>query len=168
MTEVHSFFDKWRSSGARIEPGNVEIRRGRRDRWRARAGARDSTTWSTFTRTRSPFNAGSLALPNLASAAPAHAAVLNRSAFTPLVGRTVVATGPRAHVTVTLAAVRNIAGAPAGSQSSYLLQFTAPKELPDDIYTLAHSSFGQVQLFVSGVGRGKSRRFEAIVNRTTR
>lgn len=110
--------------------------------------------------------AGSLALPNLASAASAHAAAPpNRSAFTPLVGRTVVASGPRAHATVTLAAVRNIVGAPTGSQKGYLLQFTAPNDLPDDIYSLTHAGFGQVQLFVSGVGRGKSRRYEAIVHR---
>jgi hypothetical protein len=108
---------------------------------------------------------GALAGPNLASAGTPRGAPPNRSAFTPLVGRTVVATGPRAHATVRLATVRNVVGAPAGSQTCYLLQFTAPKELPDDIYSLAHPTFGQVQLFVSGVGHGKNRRFEAIVHR---
>ncbi|MCW2542250.1 MAG: hypothetical protein JWN95_3975 [Frankiales bacterium] len=100
-----------------------------------------------------------------ATARPARGgAQLVRSTFTPLLGRTVNATGAGTRAQLTLVSVRDLVGAAKASQHSYALQFSAAAELPDGIYTLVHPEFGSRQLFLSGVNRRETRRYEAIVN----
>lgn len=100
------------------------------------------------------------AAPALASAGSG----LRRSRFAPLVGRTFVASSGTRRVRLRLAHVRDVLGAPRGSDTSFTLQFRSRRALPDGIYTVSHRRAGTHALFLSGVGTGAHRYHEAVVN----
>jgi hypothetical protein len=104
------------------------------------------------------------------AATPAHAkqaVKLPRSMFEPLIGQTASASGAGRQARIRLVTLRDLAGAPAGSQASFLLQFSSATALPDGLYTLRHPIIGSRQLFLCGVDRGPARRYEAVVNQAT-
>lgn len=108
-----------------------------------------------------------VAAPVSAFAAAPRSRELVRSTFTPMIGRTGTAAGAGKRAHLQLVAIRDLAGAPAGSQASFSLQFRSSTALPDGLYTLAHPSIGQARLFLCGIDRGSSRRYEAVVNNAT-
>ena len=90
---------------------------------------------------------------------------LRRSTFVPLVGRvlTVARDGRRSRVR--LRRIRDVVGAPAGDQESFVLQFGSERPLPDGIYTLSHPRAGRHRLFMSHVDGPSHRRHDIVVNR---
>jgi hypothetical protein len=91
---------------------------------------------------------------------------LVRSTFAPLAGDSLVATGAGTRTRLRLDEVADLLGAPAGSEHGFVLRFGSTTPLADGIYTIAHPRFGTTELFLGGVDRGASRRYEAVVNRT--
>lgn len=92
---------------------------------------------------------------------------LRRSTFTPHVGKAVMLTSAGRRTVLRLRRIRDVAGAPKGSQTSFILQFTAPRHLADGIYTLSAPGLGRQRLFVSGVGARSQRSYEVVVNHAT-
>lgn len=101
-----------------------------------------------------------------AAAATAHHP-LRRSTFTPLVGRTMTAAHGGRQTRVRLRRIRDVFGAPAGSEQSFILEFSARRHLPDGIYRISHRGSGRHALFMSGVLAAPHRRYEVVVNRST-
>lgn len=119
--------------------------------------------WTRRTFLTAATGAAVVGLPGVALASGSRP--LRRSTFTPLVGELLVATaGGRRH-RVRLVHVRDVLGTPPGSQRSFALQLTSGHPLPDGRYVLRHPRAGRHDLFVSGVGQGTGRRYEAVVNR---
>lgn len=100
--------------------------------------------------------------------APASAAsaglALRRSTFVPLRGRYLQAVSGTHSTRVRLVEIRDVVGNAAGSDSSFLLQFTATDALDDGLYTLAHGAARHPNVFLSGVGADGDRRYEVVVN----
>lgn len=107
------------------------------------------------------------------SGLPAHAAAaapaLSRSRFTPFVGSAFQMTHGREHVDVVLTEVGDLTPVlQSGDEKRFALFFAAARaDAPaDGIRTFRNSDFGELDLFVSPVGRSAdSLRYQVIVNR---
>lgn len=91
---------------------------------------------------------------------------LRRSTFAPLVGRAMTATHGGRQTRVRLRRVRNVLGAPTGSEESFILEFSSRRHLPDGIYRISHRGAGRHALFMSGVLAARHHRYEVVVNRS--
>jgi len=102
-------------------------------------------------------------------ATTSHPGKLSRIHFARFVGSTMRMTGGGHSRKVVLAAVDDIAAAPARDPNRFAVLFRTRRSsaaMPQGVYRFRHSTFGSVDLFVVPVDRGvRARYYQAVINR---
>jgi hypothetical protein len=122
---------------------------------------------------RAGFAAGALAGPVVlagpASATASRPATWTRANFEPHLDRAFTLSGANARVSVTLASIDSLAGAPphtAEDRFSLLFRAHRSVDLPAGLYVLRGAHFRALTLFLTPVDRGRKARYlQAVVNR---
>ncbi len=114
------------------------------------------------------FAGGTAAAAAVRTWQPAATTPWRRSAYARLIGQTFSVRGYAS--ALTLAAVRDLHHAPAGSEHAFALHFQTPDgapAIPSSLGVLAHPTLGTFPLMlVSGDAPGAARGYVAVINRT--